>query len=445
MLVYYFIIRKNQKQNKNAKNKNKQKSIKEQAKAAIKAALISAGGGIGGYVGGPAGSMLGSKVGAFVSRIVGAGQYTVKNNTLMGPAGYKFGDATTNVRIQHREYLTDIVASTDFALQSFPIQPGDTTTFPWFSRLASSFQQYQLKGCVFYFRSMSAEWSGNSQTIGTIIMGTQYNAEEPNFMSKVEMLAHEFSCSSKATQDLLHPVECARNQTFNPQLFLRTEELKDEDDIMLYDWGNFQIATVGFDGGAVGTVIGELWVTYDIELLKPRLNRSIGLGDTYFHYRTIGAIDSLPLGDSTLATATGSLPVAVGDYSNALNLPPGGSSTIVFSNRLVGAKFLVELCWSVDNANADVLANPGLFTTSCTLVNWYPATGTGGQTYFPTSSCVQPVGDKSPYNSLSFVVEIDDYNPDHSKVDIAFSGDYPIDGQSARFVATIVKLTSGAT
>ena len=46
-------------------------------------------------------------------------------------------------------------------------------------------------------------------------------------------------------------------------------------DRRLYDFGNFQIATIGLQGTSVN--VGELWVTYEIELFKPKVITEDGL------------------------------------------------------------------------------------------------------------------------------------------------------------------------
>jgi len=217
------------------------------------------------------GCYLGGKAGSFMSRITGLGEYKISQNTLTNPNNPPvLSNTPAATRIQHREYLGDIKSSVDFSLTSYPINPGLPTTFPWLSGPAGSFEQYRLHGLVFEFKSTSAVALNSTNTaLGTVIMATEYNVVDSPFLNKRAMENHMYSTSSPPSISALHPIECARDVSVLSDLFVRGNGAPVNADLRFSDFGNFQIATVGMQQSDV--TIGELWCTYDVELMKTSL------------------------------------------------------------------------------------------------------------------------------------------------------------------------------
>lgn len=241
-----------------------------------------AGRGIGGVLGQQflGDSKLGSKIGSYlhyIGKIFGSGDYVtspqaVKNNVLVNESQTpQFGVGKNTVHVKHREFLGDVYSSATpgaFNLQSFPINPGNYKTFPWLSQVCgASFQQYRINGMVFEFRSMSADALNSTNTaLGSVVMSTDYDSKDSLFTSKQQMENTEFGISCKPSSCAIHAIECARNQTSVSELYIRAFDVPEGADIRLYDMGNFQIATVGMQAASVN--LGELWVSYDITLIK---------------------------------------------------------------------------------------------------------------------------------------------------------------------------------
>lgn len=66
---------------------------------------------------------------------------------------------------------------------------------------------------------------------------------------------------------MIHAIECERSQTTLSEQYIRFGAVPAGADPRFYDLGRFSIATVGMQAASVN--IGELWVSYDIEFLKP--------------------------------------------------------------------------------------------------------------------------------------------------------------------------------
>lgn len=241
----------------------------------------------GGYYGAAVGSSVGSTAMRELGRLVGMGDYAVKMNTLaknsfaLQPGqpvpqfGGKFSRAT---RITHREYVQDLVVPavpTSFTNVTYSINPGNTTLFPWLSNVAAQYQQYEIHGMVVEFRTLSSDITGGG-ALGSVIIATNYDVLEPAFVNKTIMENAQFSVSTKPSCGLLHTIECDPSQRPTKLLYVRdsSSSATSSQDARFMDLGLLQIATTGLPGTA-GTVIGELWISYDISLYKPEITGNV--------------------------------------------------------------------------------------------------------------------------------------------------------------------------
>lgn len=299
--------------------------------------------------GGMARNMLGSIPG--LNMVFGHGDYTVKSNTLFKDSVPQFGGKNRKTYVRHREYICDIttasVANT-FKIQTFPINPGLGNTFPWLNAIAGSYEEYCIKGMIFEFKSTSADSLNSTNTaLGTVMMATQYNVLAPTFVNKQQMENYEFAGSCKPSTSLMHPIECDPHETPMPELFIRTDATSvSTADLRMYDLGKFSIATTGMQGTSVN--IGELWVTYDICLIKPKLNTNIVESDHYL-LTAPSSTSSQYFAGATLSTGSSGFTTIV------------GTTQIKFSDNIIAGVFLIEYNISGDST---VLVEP-----TATLVN----------------------------------------------------------------------------
>lgn len=247
----------------------------------------------------------GAAIGRWLGGITGLGDYKVGQNSLLGMAVGGDGAGTLpevqNVSgrfiMTHREYIKDILSEEDFTVEGFKINPGLQTTFPWLATIAQQFEQWRPLGIVFQFKSTSADALNSTNTaLGTIIMATDYNAASSNFVGKQQMDNTEYVTSTKPSCSVLHPIECSPAESPTDVYYVRTGAVPSGQDPRLYDLGNFQIAAVGSQAEAV---VGELWVTYQIELLKPVLTEATGESTPFAHFLMGGTpTAALPLGSA---------------------------------------------------------------------------------------------------------------------------------------------------
>jgi hypothetical protein len=174
-----------------------------------------------------------------------------------------------SVLIRHREYLGEISGSISYDVKrSFEINPGNPDTFPWLSGVAARFQEYRIRGLVFhYIPSSGNAVSGTSAALGTVMLQTSYRSNDSEPSSKVELLNEYCSSESVPSEAFCHPIECdPKENPFNVQ-YVRTGGIPTGDSKLLYDLGITHVATSGQQ--VDGKVLGDLWVTYEIELKKP--------------------------------------------------------------------------------------------------------------------------------------------------------------------------------
>lgn len=298
----------------------------------MREALQSSGQLIGGTFG-PMGSLAGKFAGSAIARIMGCGDYTVSQNTVAkGQAIPSFRSSADGMRICHREFVTDVLGSESFSNSSYPINPGLSDLFPWLSAVASNFEEYELKGLVFEYRPSSGSYSGqtNSASLGMVIAATNYDVLDAQFPTKQAMESYEFANSTVPFESMLHMVECAPNTNVGQKLYIRTTAPPINSDQRLYDRGLFQIATQGMSSAYT---VGELWVTYDVILSRPRVNTQDGVGYAHIkEYPTSDGSTATPFGASGGVPTPGSSGIARVYGPTSILFPYAGNYLIIFSN-----------------------------------------------------------------------------------------------------------------
>jgi len=338
------------KQTKPAK-KSQAGNKKPKQKGSLGRNLLSQGASLLGGMLGPVGSSLAQNGANWLSDVLGMGDYEIKENSLMNAnSGVPtFKESKHSVRIRHREYLGDITGSVAFSDRAYSINPGLETSFPWLSNVAYGFQQYRFHGLLYEFVSTSANALNSVNTaLGTVVMSTQYNATLPNFLNKAEMEQYEFSCSTPPSKSLIHPVECNPEETPLDHLYVRAGAPPANSDLRMYDLGIFQLATVGMQAAAN---IGELWVTYDVEFFKPRIQPG-GAYPGQFTRIDNGPYTASPdvLG-SIQTNPKGTLGVTISNTN-------GGWDTIFFPSSITSGRYFVYVTWTGSVAAGLNITNP---------------------------------------------------------------------------------------
>lgn len=283
---------------------------------------------------------LGKGIGGVIGRILGSGDYmtnfdTVQSNALTSQVPAFGGESTI---ITHREYLKDVYSadsldglSTAFNIEAFRLNPTNDEAFPWLSTIAQNFEEYTILGMVFEFKSMSGMSVASPNTsLGSVILATQYDPTKPAFASKQQMENYFFCQSTVPSNSMLHAVECKSGSA--PLRSLYTSGGQNIDPRFV-DYGVTYLATVGMPGQKIN--LGELWVSYKIELKKPRLGvLSFNAGSASKSCR-FGADDTTPLGSAYIPNGgpAGTLSVTI------------TPTTITINEVAKGNRFSIQIVW----------------------------------------------------------------------------------------------------
>lgn len=204
-----------------------------------------------------------------------AGGFDVDQNTIIQepmtaaqvPAIHGGHGKTEMIRVRHREFIRDFSASTFAVYATYRLNPTDPLTFPWLSAIAGRFEQWRPLGIVFEFVSSCGNAvSSTNAALGTVSMATQYDYYAPAFSTKTELLNHYYATSGKTSQNQMHAIECAPSEMQVDLLWTDSHAIAG--DANLSDLG---YTFVWREGSQAAYTAGELWVTYDIELYKPKM------------------------------------------------------------------------------------------------------------------------------------------------------------------------------
>lgn len=284
-----------------------------------------------------------------------------------------FGSNRTIVR--HREFIGNIQGSTGFEINTWNVNPGDESTFPWLSTLAQNYEKYRPIGIVFEFKSTSATALASTNTaLGTVMMAPRYNAIATSVpQSKMEMLQIENCVSVCPAESAMCGVECARN--YNPLgvLYNRNGSTNVGSNEQMFDFCDFYLAT---DGMQAQAVIGELWVSYEIELLTPILNGGqVGNNINYFAAVSTTGITSSNYMGSNLAPSVNSTFLPTWDT---------GVFQLFFPKNIIDGQYLISMTWV---GASTTFTRPTPNASYATIQNfWINASGVQNSNYAENAS-----------------------------------------------------------
>jgi hypothetical protein len=255
----------------------------------------------------------------------------------------EFGGNGAKTRIRHREYVGDIIATggSDFSVTSYVVNPGNSTLFPWLSVIAQNYGQYEFKGLVAQFVSSTSDITAGGG-LGTIIMGTNYDVLQSDYVNKQAMENAQFCVSARPSQSIIHTFECDPKLRPLQKLYIRdlSSSTTVSQDARFYDLGKFQVAIVGLPTViTAGTSLGELWLSYDVEFDKA------DIADPFLLYMSRN--DAFISSPTNRATITDASPFGTLDFPITTGLLGGVISlnTYTFPNNSKGTQFYIHITW----------------------------------------------------------------------------------------------------
>lgn len=226
--------------------------------------------------------------------------------------------------IRHREYLglvTSSAIANTFKIDTYPLNPAQSVSFPWLSALAQNYEEYQPNGVVYEFKSTCSDAiaSSTNLALGQIMMATQYDPLDSPFADDISMLNYEYAQSCKVSESACHFVECDYKQSPIIRLYTRPGAPSDSADLRFSDFGNFSIASTGLQGTSV--VLGQLWVSYEFLCFKPKVNDIGNQAGNIWKMKNTVVTQSTPLGNVTGNEVDDFSTLDIINTSNSIILP----------------------------------------------------------------------------------------------------------------------------
>lgn len=210
-----------------------------------------------------------SQLGSSISRAFGQGDYTVTAGNSMDVVP-RFGNESTGFRMRHREYVKDYKSTPGFGFDRLDINPGNTQLFPWLGNIAPRFEQYKIHSLIFCMKTTSATAVSSTNTaLGVVGMVINYDPSEINFSTKRECENYDGCVSTVPFRSILCGFEAKKKLQPNNLYFVRSGPLENPEDLKFYDVGYLQTFS---EGSQAEATVGELWVTYDIEFFRPKID-----------------------------------------------------------------------------------------------------------------------------------------------------------------------------
>ena len=263
--------------------------------ASVAAANLAMAGGVDGE-----GAYMGSSRG-----LGGRGSYSAPfvNDSSFVEAGSLFykphfsTDASTHddggLVISNQEYICNLYgceSGKSFESTSYTINPGLAEVFPMLSQFAANFERYEMIQCVFHFETQLDAGIIQSSTgqVGDVLMYSHSDPNQPELQNISEFQMNGGN-SVRVTQGLACGVECdpamlsgLPNAGIN---YVRTGPVEDTDE---YDQAKIQVAVSNTPADLANQVIGKLFVSYTVRLIKPKIMSYLGRGQLADQFYTTG-------------------------------------------------------------------------------------------------------------------------------------------------------------
>jgi hypothetical protein len=280
------------------------------------------GRGIGGSLGLLAGDPeWGWNAGARLSRKMGSGAYGIPWEATDGgfrtappPSVHAGGDES--IVVVKEEFLDTVLSSTGYQVKTYPINPGDATTFRWLSGMSKNYQNYRVEQLLVRFESQLTNAVASFQSMGSMMICGKTNAAAPAPMNQAEFEQTEFATVVRPNLSVTAPIEMNPREGAGGVKIIRTSPvIASNTSINDYDSGNVFVATAGMP--EAGITVGRLYLVYRVKLFNPVLYSA---PNYVASYRTFD-----PTPTKTLGAAP---PVAVIDtFPAPLVIPDEGAST----------------------------------------------------------------------------------------------------------------------
>lgn len=270
------------------------------------------------------------------SAIVKAGQHFKEPHF----SGAKLSHDAGGLIITNQEFVSDIygnpfsgstpLESNNFKTYSLPINPGLANVFPMLSQFAINFDRYELTQCVFHIETQLDAGIIQSSTgqVGDFYMFAHTDPEAVLLQNAGEFARNQASIS-RVTHGLTCGIECdpAQLRGLESAGYNYIRNVPKTTDLGRFDHGKIQIGVGNTPSDLSNQVIGKLYVTYSVKLVKPEIRSLISRNQ-------LADIRTLPVGYFRRGSGSGDNAVV----APCFNIPGGAPGEKVIGNNL-GIKY----------------------------------------------------------------------------------------------------------
>lgn len=260
----------------------------------------------------------------------GQGRGPRGTRALAGKGSTRNRDNASNRRGQtvvEDEFIAAVTVANqpNFNAVKFPINIGQSATFPWGATIAKNYQKYQFDTLEFYYKREVSEFATNGQ-VGKVMMYFNPDAADADPTTKQQVEDSQCHSDAMPCENFRLVVPPSMLKRLNDSFYIRPGNQQANTDIKTYDVGNLFICTQGIVNNVE---IGELHVHYKVRLMIPVIPGLAGAApvntqtawfqDTASQVLTGGADTTLLLATATangpgIVNTAGSFVPPVGNY-----------------------------------------------------------------------------------------------------------------------------------
>lgn len=170
---------------------------------------------------------------------------------------------TRSRRIKNSEFIEDLFPNSNFAIQSYAINPGLAASFPWLSTQATNWQQYRFHSLRYRFVTRTG-----TGTTGSVILSPEYNSSDQPPTDERQAMNSMDAVEDVVWKEVSTTLNVAAMFPLGPRKQIRSQSMAG--DTTVYDAGVLHAVLAYVGSAPSNTSVGKLWVDYDVELFVPQ-------------------------------------------------------------------------------------------------------------------------------------------------------------------------------
>jgi len=174
--------------------------------------------------------------------------------------------------IEEDEYIGEIAGSVGFATTAFPVNIGQTGTFPWAAGMVKDrYEKYSFESLVFYVKREVSEFATNGTT-GKVMLSFDNDASDSPPTNKQAVEDTDPHVDGMPCENIALAIPQKMLKRLIDGFYIRPAGLPGATDIKTYDIGNLFVSTQGCQNTSA---VGELHVKYRVRVFTPILGGGV--------------------------------------------------------------------------------------------------------------------------------------------------------------------------